>query len=419
MNPFARYVAPSGTPIGLPELARWAAVAARPDARGRLADALRSKWGPGHYFLSCTGRAGMTLLLRAMRRLRPASRDEVVMPSYTCYSVPASAVKAGLRVRLVDIDPATLDYDRDQLEHTDFRRVLAVVATNPYGLPSDLPRWSKLTRDRGVFLVDDAAQAMGASIGGRLSGTWGDAGLFSFDKGKNVSAIDGGVVVTASDDLADALRAEWKGLREPTAMTTAQYSAKVLVYAMLLRPRLYGLPARMPWLGLGRTIYSTDFATALPPGVLSALAAVMLTRLDALTLLRAANARSLIERLTALPGIRIAEPHHDAQPVYLRLPVLVEAPLRRGEVIAALNAAGIGATGSYPASLADVPQLQPALVSSPAAREGRRVAGRIVTLPTQPFLAAADIDRVGRVLAVAAAGARSSAPAAAAAARLG
>ena len=339
----------------------------------------------------------MTLLLRAMRRLRPA-QDEVVVPSYTCYSVPASAVKAGLKVRIVDVDPVTLDYEPTQLERTDFSRVLAVVATNLYGLPNDLPRWSQLARDRGVFLIDDAAQAMGAAVGGSLSGTWGDAGLFSFDKGKNVSSIDGGVVFTKSDELAAALQSEWSGMRAPSASTTAMYLAKVLVYALMLRPRLYGVPARMPWLGLGKTVFTTDFPTNNPAAVLSALAAVMLPKLETLTQARVANAHALTDRVASLPGVRVLSVRRDARPAFLRLPLLVGAPLHRDGVIAALNAAGIGATGSYPASLVDVPELQPAVVSSTAAPGGRQVASRIITLPTQPFMTAPDIDRAFDVL---------------------
>lgn len=400
MRAWPRYVAPAGAPIAASDLMHWVRLMlARPDAGSVLREAMRSRWGPGHYFVSCTGRAGMTLLLRAMRRLRPSKRDEVVVPSYTCYSVPASAVKAGLRVRIVDIDPDTLDYDLDRLAGTDFSRVLAVVATNLYGLPSDMPALSQLARDRGVFLIDDAAQAMGASVGGRLSGTWGDAGLFSFDKGKNVSSIDGGVIVTTSNDLAAALEAEWAGTVATATPATAVALVKVLAYAVMLRPRLYGIPARIPSLGLGRTVFTTDFPLARPPAALSALAAVMLQHLEEFTKARVANARALAECLASVPAVRLITPRPDARPVYLRLPVYLDGPRQRDAAIVALNGVGIGATGSYPASLVDVPELRPALASDPPdAPGGRTVARRILTLPTHPFVSAVDVARIGDVL---------------------
>jgi dTDP-4-amino-4,6-dideoxygalactose transaminase len=420
MNLLPRYVAPAGAPIGASDLMRWVRLSMnRPDGNDQLLDAMRSRWGPGHYFLSCTGRAGMTLLLRAMRQLRSSDRDEVVVPSYTCYSVPASAVKAGLRVRIVDIDPATLDYDPRQLAGTDFSRVLAIVATNLYGLPSDLPGLARLARDRGVFLIDDAAQAMGASVVGRWSGTWGDAGLFSFDKGKNVSSIDGGVVFTASNDLAAALEAEWAGLASPSTATTALHLVKVLAYTVMLRPRLYGIPARMPSLGLGRTVFTTDFPLEKATAASSVLGAVMLQRLERFTDARVANARALAESLGSVPGVRLITPRPDARPAYLRLPVYLEAPLERDAAIAALNAAGVGATGSYPASLVDVPELRPALAGTPpAAPGGRMVARRIMTLPTHPFVTAADMARMRDVLRSTEAAADATAGAAATPARI-
>ncbi|MDH4064592.1 MAG: DegT/DnrJ/EryC1/StrS family aminotransferase, partial [Acidobacteriota bacterium] len=86
-----RYLAPAGAPIDVGDLVRWSlAPFSRHTAAARLEQALRERFGVRHVFLTSTGRAGLALLLRAMRRLGPASRDEVVLPSYTCYSVPAS-----------------------------------------------------------------------------------------------------------------------------------------------------------------------------------------------------------------------------------------------------------------------------------------------------------------------------------------
>jgi dTDP-4-amino-4,6-dideoxygalactose transaminase len=400
MIPLQRHVAPSGAPIRGVDLLRWAGrLLAASDAGERLHRSLNERLGAGHCFMTGTGRAGMTILLKALRRLAPASRDEVLVPSYTCYSVAASAVKAGLKVRIVDINPGTLDYAPADLAAADFSRVLALVATNLYGLPSNLPFLSTLARERGVYLIDDAAQAMGASIGGRMSGTWGDAGLFSFDKGKNVTAIDGGVVFTRSDEVAAALRLEMAGIDAPAMKDTALNLLKVFGYALMLRPHLYGLAARVPQLGLGRTIFDTGFPLTTLPASLTALGATMMQRLPEFTAARFANAAALSDALGFVPGVRIIRPLPRAWPVYLRLPVLLESPLQRDRAIAALNAAGIGATGSYPASLVDVPELRSSLADQPvAAPGGRRVAGTIVTLPTHPYVLAADIARAGSVL---------------------
>jgi perosamine synthetase len=391
-----RYLAPSGAPIRLSDLARWAGRALAPaSSQAALTDLVRERFAVRHAAFTSTGRAGMTLLLQAMRRLAGPARDEVVMPSYTCYSVAASAVKAGLKVRLVDINPDTLDFDQDDLARNDLTRVLAIVATNLYGLPNDVPALSAIARRHGAFLIDDAAQAMGASIGGRACGTWGDAGLFSFDKGKNVSAIDGGIVVTASDDIAGALRHEMASLPSPGAADSAVHVAKALAYFTLLRPSLYGIPARIPQLGLGKTIFTTEFPLHHADPRLVALGLVMMTRLEEFTAARVSRALALLEGLRAAPGIRAITVTAGAMPAYLRLPVLASDAGARHEVITSLNAVGIGATASYPESLADVPELRAHLTTPPPrVAGGRSIAQRIVTLPTHPFVSGADISRV-------------------------
>jgi perosamine synthetase len=393
-------VAPAGTPMGTLDLLRWAsATMTGRDVAESLTAAIQARFDVRHAYLTSTGRAGMTLLLRAMRRLAPPTRNQVILPSYTCYSVAASVVKAGLTVRVVDIEPTTLDYVAPELEAVDFSRVLAIVATNLYGLPNDLPSLARLARARGVLLIDDAAQAMGASVGGRLSGTWGDAGLFSFDKGKNVSAIDGGVVVTNSADLAEALRLETASLPAAGFSRAGVDVAKAIAYWVLLRPWLYWIPHSIPQLELGNTVFTTEYPLARPSQPLAALALTMIERLESLTAARVANAHRLGQGLASCSTLRPIAPRVDAVPVYLRLPLLAPTASTRDGLIAALTAVGIGATRSYPDSIGEIGDLGASVTSPSGAPGGREVARRILTLPTQPYLTAADAERIFRVVA--------------------
>jgi dTDP-4-amino-4,6-dideoxygalactose transaminase len=240
---------------------------------------------------------------------------------------------------------------------------------------------------------------MRATVGGKCSGTWGDAGLYSFDKGKNVAAIDGGVIVTASDRVSRAIAAEHEQLSAASMAESGSGVAKALVYAALLRPWLYWIPNSIPQLELGRTEFTTAFAIDRPSRALTSLAAAMMPRLDYFTEARTRNARALLEAISGLDGIRTVRPLTTANPVYLRLPILVSNPDLRRQILATLNERGIGATGSYPASLADVDGLQPSL-ANPAARAdgGRQIARQIVTLPTHAFVTASDIERIAALL---------------------
>lgn len=394
-----RSVAPAGAPITAIDLARWVRSAfSRSVPATSLERAVCDRFGVAHARTVSTGRAGMTLLLKALRRLAPPDRTEVLVPSYTCYSVAASIVKAGLRPRLVDISPQTLDYERSALEGEDCSRALAMVATNLYGAPSDMTAWSAFARERQLFLVDDAAQSMGARVGCRWSGTCGDVGLFSFDKGKPVAAIDGGVVITDSPEIDAALEREMAALPSRGVAHSATEIAKALAYFVFLRPWLYWIPDRVPQLELGRTVFTTDFPLEALDGALASLATTTLHHLDDYVRVRTATAAALRAGMRSVQGVRVVETLADVTPGHLRLPLLIDDAAARQRALDMLRAAGIGASGSYPASLADVPELQASVAAPAEAAGGRYVAAHIMTLPTHPFVRPEDVERMLSIL---------------------
>lgn len=392
MTPSFRYIAPAGAPVRLRDMAQWAAAALScDDARARLSSALRANLGVEHVLLMASGRAALTILLRAMRILTP-DRDEVVVPGYTCYSVAAAVAKAGLRLRVVDTSTSTLDYDLDALRATDLQRTLAVIATNLYGLPSDLPAIREVARSAGAFVIDDAAQSLGATADGEPSGSRGDAGLLSFDKGKAVPAMQGGAIVTADDAVSCAVTAQVSalGVVDRAAPLAA---VKAVAAALLIRPSWYWIPNGIPALGLGRTTYSTDYPLDGPAVHLSALALTMLARLAEFTAARRLNAARWQQALADVADITPATVLPGASPAYLRYPVLVSTAEMRDAMVRQLNAAGIGASSSYPEAIVDVPDAQPLLVGVGTTTGARHVARHIVTLPTHSFVGIPDIAR--------------------------
>lgn len=394
-----RFVPPAGTPIGIADvLCSLRDALTRADTVKLLTEAVRVRADVRYCTLVSTGRAALTLALLALKKMDGGRREEVVIPSYTCFSVASSVVKAGLKVRLADVDPATLDFAPGELEQLDGSRVLAVVATNLYGLPCDLPAITRLARDRGIYVVDDAAQCLGGQVGGRPSGTWGDVGIYSFDKGKNVTSIDGGVLLANSDRVAEAITMQVRVLPECSIGESMSHLAKLMIYAALLHPRAYWLPNSLPFLGLGTTAYRTDYPLAGYDSWMAAVGHRLFARLDAITAQRRANAERLKRLLPWGSMLEPVTPGQGAVPAYLRYPVLLD-PDYRDAVVAALKANGIGASASYPTAIIDVPELSDQLRSgSGTAGGGRTVARRIVTLPTHGYVTAQDQARMAEVI---------------------
>lgn len=395
MSALPRFVAPAGTVLRASDLPGWLRGAVGGDEPRRLEEAFEARYGLSHVFLLSSGRAGMTILLRVLAE-RAGGRDEVVVPGYTCYSVAASAVRAGLRVRPVDVAPHALDFEPAALDAVDLSRTVAITATSLYGIPAGLPRLERFASERGVALVDDAAQCLDGRIGDRWSGTFGDAGIYSFDKGKNITSLQGGVVVCHDAELGARLSHALRALPAPAPTAVAVQSAKLLAYALLLRPSLYWIPNRS--MRLGETPFELDYpTTALAPS-LAGLVRRQFARIDAITASRIRAAGRLRAALTGLPGLTMPD-HPGARSVYPRFPVVVEDGGRRDGMLARLVQSGFGATGSYPLPLIDVPGLRPHLVDgvadTPAARG---VARGMLTLPTHGHVTDADLARMAAIV---------------------
>lgn len=399
--PSLRHIAPAGTPIPFPMLLGAAMDQLRgADTGAALATAIRERYGVRHCLTLSSGRAALTLIFRALKKLADdPRRNEVIVPGYTCYSVAASAVLAGLRLRIVDINPRTLSYDRALLEGVDCSRVLAVVSANLYGLPNELDVIERFARSHGIYMVDDAAQALHATFKGRYAGTFGDVGIYSFDKGKNITSLQGGAIVTDDDAIAGALAEAIDELPEELPSTTAAAFLKLSAYTLLLRPWLYWIPAGIPALGLGRTVYTTDIPMHRSSIMATSLVLRLLARIDEITTARVQAATRIAKTLAGVDALRMVAPLSDSEPVYLRLPCLAADAGQRDRLIDTLVHAGIGATGSFPRALADLPEIAGYIAVERDVMKGARdVAARIVTLPTIAYLRDIDIRRLAGIL---------------------
>ena len=191
---------------------------------------------------------GTDALHLTLRALRIGPGDEVLVPGNTFVATAEAVVLAGATPRFMDVDPATLLVRPEDLERAATARTRAVMVVHLYGQMPDMDRVVATARRLGLALVEDAAQAHGATWGGGRAGSFGDAGCFSFYPGKNLGAFgDAGAVVTSRTDLADRLRS----LRDHGRSGAGHYSHTRLglnsrldaLQAVVLRAKLRHLDA--------------------------------------------------------------------------------------------------------------------------------------------------------------------------------
>lgn len=394
------YLAPSGTPIKPGHILQWmTSILKSQDTLDIFSQKIKAAFNVKHCLFVSSGRTALYLLLECLHELKgDPNKNQVIIPSYTCFSVPGSVEKAKLQVRVCDIDPATLSYDLDQLSNFDYSKVLAIVTGNLYGIPNQLPAIEKIAREHNVYLIDDAAQSMGAKIGDQYSGTFGDVGIYSLDKGKNITSIQGGIVVTDSDQIANAMQKIILSLPKQTAQHVMADCMKLLIYAGLLPPNRYWIVTKLPFLGLGLTPYTTDYPVHQYSRVLGAIANLLFDDLRTITEARCANAKLLQQMLADLPGLATIEFDTDTKPVYLRFPLRIFNNQLRDKLTTELNMAGIGATQSYPSSILGIEPLQPKLIDIEGnAKGGKLVADQILTLPTHPYSQSSHMRKVEKI----------------------
>ncbi|MEN8149471.1 MAG: DegT/DnrJ/EryC1/StrS family aminotransferase [Planctomycetota bacterium] len=152
--------------------------------------------------------SGTDALLLALRALGVRDGEEVVTTPFTFFATAGAIVNAGGTPVFVDIDPATFNLDPDLVEDAITERTRAILPVHLFGQTADMDPLLDVAMRRGVAILEDAAQAVGALYHGQCAGRMGDLGAFSFFPSKNLGgAGDGGMIVGEDEDLLDHLRA--------------------------------------------------------------------------------------------------------------------------------------------------------------------------------------------------------------------
>ena len=151
--------------------------------------------------------SGTDALTLALKALGIGEGDDVITVSHTAVATVAAVLACGATPILVDIDTAYYTIDPARIEEAITPKTKAIIAVHIYGQPAAIGRIVEIARRRGLFAVEDCAQAAGSRHRGRSVGSIGDVGCFSFYPTKNLGAIgDGGIVVTSSAEVAARVR---------------------------------------------------------------------------------------------------------------------------------------------------------------------------------------------------------------------
>lgn len=354
----------------------------------RLENEIKEYFKVKHVFLVSSGKAALAITLQALKTMTPG-KDEVIIPAYTCYSVPSAIIRAGLKISPCDIEPSCFDFDYDQLEKTINDKTLCIVPTHLFGIPADMDRVGRLCRGRSIFVLEDATQAMGGRYKWKRLGTIGDVGLFSLGRGKNVTCGSGGIIITNSDAIASFIENESRSLANPGFIESIIEFLKVAVQNILINPSLYWLPSAMPFLKLGETIFCKDFPIKGFSGMKAGLMRNWRKRLEESNRIRKENG----EHFSRLFGLDFGK---KTSVPFLRLPVIMQNKEERDIMYAVSSENGTGFSKMYPAPVHEIEEIKDRFIGRTFPVAGA-VAGRVLTVPTHELLSEKDRDRIQRV----------------------
>ena len=304
--------------------------------------------------------SGTDALLLALKAVGVKPGDEVITSPFSFVASATTIVLAGATPVFVDVDPETLNLDPARLESAITARTRAVMPVHMFGHVAAMDAICELARRRGLAVVADAAQAVGARYGDRGVGAWGDAACLSFYPTKNLAACgDGGMVVTEREDVAERVRRlrDHGSLRKYEHVELGYSSRLDELQAALMRVKAKHLPA---WTEARRRIAA---------------------RYDEL-----------------LAGLPLALPRERPPAWHVFHQYTVRAPAR-DQLAARLAAAGVGTAVHYPIIIPAQPLFAPA---HPHAERDFPVAARaareVLSLPCFPELTDDEQVRVATAL---------------------
>lgn len=335
-------------------------------------DTIAAMTGRRHAIALGSGKIALGVILEELSLPRGS---QIVLPGFLVPEVVAVVLASGLEPVIVDVDPETFNIDVDRLEEAINPRTKAVLAVHLFGTPCDMDAIDDLASRHGLAIIEDAAQGLGASIGGRPIGSFGEASYLSLGLYKNLNTLVGGVVLTDNDGLAAEIRdraKHWKcPSRRELLIEWARWGGLAtithpLVFGYLAGPVIQGLESLRPgW--IRDAAHSPDPEYCSPnldlqrfrvafSDLQARLGMGQMVHMERQTLIRRRNATILDEVLSGMPDVTFQRVCGGCRSIRLNYPVVVKD---RQRLLPALRTAtGLDLAPGYLRCLASIPAFE-------------------------------------------------------------
>lgn len=373
-----RMIPPAAAPLSLQDIYfGFMGLFTRDRFLKKLINELKAYFSVNNVYLLSSGKAALTIILKALHS--KDSRNEVIIPAYTCFSVPSSVINAGLQVTLCDLQENSFDYNYEELENLITDNTLCVVTSNLFGIPSDLDKLKVICEQNNIYLIEDAAQAMGVKHNDQYLGCIGDAGFFSFGRGKNITCNSGGLILTNNDDLSHQIERAYSEIQETDFLDNVKELFATFIMHIFINPRMYWFPSSLPFLKLGQTFFYENFDISKLSEMKAGLLYNWKKRLEKSNEVRIKNSNEYTSLNVVYP--------------YIRFPLILENANLADKLYTISKEKGLGLSKLYPSSIDKIEKLK-GRINEGEFPVASSLSDRLIALPTHPLLNKQDIERI-------------------------
>ncbi len=366
---------------------------------GSLEEDFKGYLDASYAAVTYSGTAAFYIILESLKKL--SSRKTVIISSFICPLIPLAIKRAGLKVLVCDINKDNFDFEIGQLRELCSKNndILAVVAAHLAGIPLNLEAIQNITRENGVFIIEDCAQSLGATYQGKKTGTFGDFAFFSLCRGKGLTIYEGGVIVSSSK-FASLIDSELNRIAKTDLFSESLKILELFGYWIFYRPLLFWFVFRLPqafWQAQGKIekafieYFDIDFPVHKVSKLRKRIAHAMFHRLEGAIVRQRQVATDYIAGLKNIPGVKLITESKGSASNYPYFTFLFNEASRREKAFKTLNNCGLGVSLIYLSAITDYLYLKE-ITGNSECPNAKSIAKSHITLTTSTYLSPKDIS---------------------------
>jgi dTDP-4-amino-4,6-dideoxygalactose transaminase len=343
-----------------------------------------------------SGTSALASAVLAAKKIKKVKYPEVILSAYGCPDLASAVIYAGCKPVLIDLAPDKPWMDIDELLKNVSENTIAVISVDLFGISERFDELLNITKQKKIILIQDSAQKFHENIDS--FSFYGDVITLSFGRGKPVSILGGGMLLTRSQELLENCQSPEVDSTN-TFLELIKGWVRISIYNFMIRPRRYWITEFVPFLHLGEThFYPLPKVSGLSENSKQLLPANISSYFER----KAAVEEKLRDQLRALGSNKIIDLYDTCDlgmnGKLSRYPLLIRDGVLRDKLYKELDESGLGVSKMYPATINKIPGLQNNLNKNALFKSAEDFSNEILTLPTHSLVSDNDIQNIINIL---------------------